>query len=226
MVKLRRWLFILGLVCLGLTGATLRAQEIRGVSSPPGQRGLRGNNLPAGVYDITFRLRINKKESSVSPLATLTVSGGRYKDLIYRVITPINFQAANIPEDFSFHFDNFKTQDISAAVTLSKDKHLLSRLSVERITIAPSRKVSIGTVWPGKILYYPNEAAKGFITVYNGTALRQNVRLGVTLESGLSRVRQLQEENLSLAPFERREVGVSWNTGKEEYGFEIGRAHV
>jgi hypothetical protein len=79
----------------------------------------------------------------------------------------------------------------------------------------------VGTVWPGKILYYPNEEAQGFVTVYNGTAMRQKVKLICSLESELTRVRRLKEERLSLAPLARREVRLNWNTGKEEYGFAL-----
>ena len=206
------------LMCCASAGL---AQAPKALVSKPGQTSLRQANLPAGVYEVTFRLQTDKQERSVTPLATLSVGVSGYPNVIYKQITPIHFGAANTPTDFTFRFDNFKTQDVQAVVALAKNKDPVPKLSVATIGIVPSATPCIGTVWPGKILYYTREDAKGFVTVYNGSADPQTVTLRCVLESDLEKVRPLKKERLTLAPGERRNVPVAWNTGTEEYGHAL-----
>ncbi|MHB9131640.1 MAG: glycoside hydrolase family 66 protein [Armatimonadota bacterium] len=163
----------------------------------------------------------NTREYSATPLATLTVLVGGYANAVYKVITPLNFDAANTPQEFTFLFDNFTKQSVSATVSLAQNKTPVPKLSVNQIRIAPVPRVCVGTVWPGKILYYTSETAKGLVSVYNGTPAPQSVTLRCTLESDLAQTRALQETPLTLQPGERREVPLTWNTGKEEYGFAL-----
>ena len=212
--------FAPGLALLCCASLTL-AQQAKESSSPPGQMSLSQANLPAGIYEVTFRLTVDAGEHTVTPLATLTVSVPGYPNVIRQVITPIRFDAANTPTDFTFLFDNFRTQDVQAAVSLAQGKVPAPKLGVERIRIAAKPAPCVGTVWPGKILYYTGEAAKGTVAVYNGSAAPQTLTLRCALESDLAQTRLLQETPLTLQPGERREVPVAWNTGKEEYGFAL-----
>ncbi|MDD5707826.1 MAG: hypothetical protein PHR35_18055, partial [Kiritimatiellae bacterium] len=191
------------------------------MTSSPGQTSLRQADLPAGVYEVTFRAKIDRREDTVTPLAKLTVHVPGYPNVIFKAITPINFDAANASQEFTFQFDNFKTQEVQAAVNVIPNQPPVPQLSVEQIRVAPSPRVSIGTVWPGKILYYTDEAATGVVAVYNGAATPQTVTLRCALESDLDSVRSLKDEPLTLQPGERREVSLTWNTGKEEYGFAL-----
>jgi hypothetical protein len=57
---------------LGLAAPGCLAQAPAGLSSAPGQTVV-GGNLPAGAYQVTFRLEIDKAASTVTRLATLGV---------------------------------------------------------------------------------------------------------------------------------------------------------
>ncbi|MHB9024155.1 MAG: glycoside hydrolase family 66 protein [Armatimonadota bacterium] len=191
------------------------------IISKPGETSLTGKQMPAGVYAITFRLKVDGAPDSVTPLATLAGGVPIYGNLFSKAISSRSFDAANTPRDFTLLLDNFKTQDIITAVTLRQNSTPVPKLEVEQIRIAPRQSVSVGTVWPGKILYYTNETAKGLVTVHNGSTAPQTVTLRCTLESSLDTVRSLKDEPLALQPGERREVPITWNTGKEEYGFAL-----
>ncbi|MDD5705689.1 MAG: glycoside hydrolase family 66 protein [Kiritimatiellae bacterium] len=197
------------------------ASPPKAMASSPGQMSLSQPNLPAGVYEVAFRVQIDRREDTVTPLATLAVSVPGYPKVIYKTIVPINFDAAHTAQEFKFRFDNFKAQDVQAGVGLCQNKVPVPKLSVEKIGIAPVTNPCIGTVWPGKILYHTGEDAKGLVVVYNGSGQPWTGTLRCVLESGLNTTRALKEEPLALAAGERREVPVAWNTGKEEYGFAL-----
>jgi len=220
-----KWLSCLTWMCVVIAAAGVAQAALPGqTSSKPGQTTLRMPNLPQGVYAISFRLRIDRTESSVTPLANLTVSVPDYRDVLLKPITPILFDAPGTPKDFVLIFDNFRTQDVTAQVALVRNKVPAPKLTVERITMGPVQQVAIGTVWPGKILYYRNEDASGFVSVYNGTDKAQSLTLRCTLESDLDRVHTIKEQALRLEPGTRCEVPVIWNTGSEEYGFALAAA--
>ncbi|MBI4025893.1 MAG: hypothetical protein HY360_12985 [Verrucomicrobia bacterium] len=197
------------------------AQPPKEASSPPGQMALDQANLPTGVYEVIFRLQIDRREETVTPLAALTVGSAEHPNLIYKSITPISFESADTPREFKFLFDNFKTQNIQAAVQLAQNKEPAPKLRVEKMVIAPSPGIGVATVWPGKILYRTGEAAQGFVAVYNGSNESQPVVLRCALESDLDQTRLLKEAPLTLAAGERREVPITWNAGNEEYGFAL-----
>lgn len=201
-------------------GLGVLAQSGQGeMASATGQLTLAQAKLPAGVYEVSFQLQVDRRVETVTPLATLTVGAPGYPDLLWRKVTPIHFSVTNAPVTFVFRYDNWKAQD--AEVRLHKHKGAGPQLSVHKIAIVPRREVCIGTVWPGKIIYDPGETAKGFVAVFNGSAEPRTVTLRCALESGLDRVRPLKEDVLTLAAGERREAPVEWNTGQEEYGFAL-----
>jgi len=221
------WLSRLTCTCVVIAaGSAVQAGSSGEIRSKPGQTNLTKEKLAAGVYAITFRLRIDRTESTVTPLANLTVSVPEYPNVLLEPITPILFEAAGVPKDITLTFDNFRPQNVTAAVFLARNTTPVPKLTVDRITIRPVRRVAIGTVWPGKILYRTGEEAKGSVAVYNGTDKARSVTLRCTLESDLDQVRSIKEEKLQLAAGVRQEVPVTWNTGKEEYGFALAAAIV
>jgi hypothetical protein len=189
--------------------------------STPGQAFLEQANLPAGVYEVNFRMQVDRSENSVTPLALLSVNVPDYPQVIYRQITPLNFGSAGTSQDFKFIFDNFKAQNVRAAVDLVENKVAVPKLTIDRITLMPVQAPCIGTVWPGKILYHTRENAQGMVSVYNGASEPRSVTLRCALESDIDRTRPLQDTKLTLAAGERREVPVTWNTGREEFGFDL-----
>ena len=207
-------------VGLALSGALAAAAPAEWTSQP-GETALSAGPQPVGLYDVTFRLQLDRLEQSVTPLATLTVDVPEYPAVQYRQITPINFDAAGKSMDFVLRMDNWRPQEIAAHVTVTKPEAPAPALTVEKITIAPHRSVAIGTVWPGKVIYFTKEAASGMVSVCNGTAEAQTVILRTALESDLDRSRALAETPVKLAPGERKEVPVAWNTGAEEWGFAL-----
>ncbi|MCL5674924.1 MAG: hypothetical protein M1501_04190 [Candidatus Omnitrophica bacterium] len=210
----------LGLI-LFASFVTLCSAQQKEISSQPGQTSISKANLAAGAYNIIFRLKINKEQQSVTPLATLTVSSPEYPNILYKSITPIRFVSVNTTTKFQFLFDNFKTQDITASVNFMNNKVPVPELSVEKITIAPVDNLCVATVWPGKILYYRHENASGFVIVYNGTRQYKTIILKCFLESGIDNVKPLKTQKLTLEPRERMQVPVKWNTGNKEYGFAL-----
>ena len=211
-------LLFLAFMCFASAQVSTQSKEL---VSTPGQTFLAQANLPAGVYEVTFRMQVDGRENSVTPLATLTVNVPEYPKVIYRQVTPINFESAGASQEFKFIFDNFKAQDVRAAVDLVPNKVAVPKLTIERITIAPVQTPYIGTVWPGKIIYRTGEAAQGSVSVYNGASEPRSVTLRCTLESDVNRTRPLKEMQLTLAAGERRAVPVTWNTGREEFGFAL-----
>ena len=160
-------LLFLAFMCFASAQVSTQSKEL---VSTPGQTFLAQANLPAGVYEVTFRMQVDGRENSVTPLATLTVNVPEYPKVIYRQVTPINFESAGASQEFKFIFDNFKAQDVRAAVDLVPNKVAVPKLTIERITIAPVQTPYIGTVWPGKIIYRTGEAAQGSVSVYNGAS--------------------------------------------------------
>jgi hypothetical protein len=172
---------------------------------------------------VTFRLQVDRLAPTVTPLATLQVGVADYPQVALQQITPISFPAAGAPAAFVLRFDNWTTQDVTARVDVKKNDAAAAApaLTVENITLAPVTTPVVGTVWPGKILYYTRENAEGNIAVYNGTAQPQALTLKLALESDLDQTRPLATVPLTLAPGERREVPVTWNTGTEQWGFAL-----
>lgn len=198
------------------------AQSTGETTSAPGQMELVRANLPAGVYDVTFRLKADAGGQSITPIVSLMAGSPDYPKMIYRLVTPINFDEASGEKDFHFRLDNFKTQNIRAAVTpVQSEGTTTPKFTVEKITLAPSGSISVVTVWPGHRIYRTGEEAKGLAVLFNGTGAPQNVVLQWSLESGLHDTKEIGKQNLTLAPGERREVPVTWNAGKEEYGFGL-----
>jgi hypothetical protein len=216
--KIKRLCIMIVLSALFVSLCSAQQKEI---SSQPGQTSLSAANLPAGVYNVIFRLKINKAQQSVTPLADLTVSSPEYPNIKYKEITPINFSFANATTRFKFLFDNFKTQNITASVNFINNNVSVPELNVEKITIIPVNNLCVATIWPGKILYYRNENAKGFVVVYNGTNQNKTIILKCFLESGIDNIRPLKTEKLTLFPGERLQVPVKWNTGAQEFGFAL-----
>ncbi|HEY3397597.1 MAG TPA: glycoside hydrolase family 66 protein [Armatimonadota bacterium] len=205
------------LVMLAVSGGACQAPTE--IVSQPGQNALTTPALPVGVYQVTFRLQVDKTDSSVSPLATLQIDLPGYANVAGKTITAYNFAQAGTPTDFSFTVDNFAAQPISAWV--GPTAGAATKLTVDRLSVAPRRQLCLGTVWPGKILYHTGEAAQGLVSVYNGADTPQTATLRCTLESEVSQMHPLSETALTLAPGERREIPLAWNTGKEEYGFAL-----
>jgi len=177
--------------------------------------------LAAGVYDVTFRLQVDRMEQSCTPLATLTVGVPEYPQVVYRQVTPLDFGAANTPTDIVMRFDNFTLQPATPAVALANPEAPAPKLTFETPTMAPCNRPVIGTVWPGKAVYFTREQAQGMVSVYNGSGQEQTLALRTALESDLNRVRPLGETTVMLAAGERREVPVTWDTGTEEWGFAL-----
>ena len=210
----------LTLPLLLLAASCSLAQQPTELSSAPGQATVAGT-LPAGAYQVTFRLQIDKPAATVTYLAGLGVNLPGLPGVIYKQITGINFPAAGAPTDFTYTLDNFTAQNVQALVNVAKPPADGPQLTVDKITVAPYAAPVIGNVWPGKILYHTNEAAAGMVAVYNGSAQAQTVTLRCALESDLDRTRPLPDATVTLQPGERREVPVTWNTGTEEYGFAL-----
>jgi hypothetical protein len=196
----------------------LRAAEF---SSKPGQTQVDAGKLPAGVYDVTFRLQVDRLEQSVTPLAALYVDVPGYPAAQYRQVTPLDFPEANAPVDLVLRLDNWAAQNVAARLEMKKPEAPAPALTVEKITIAPAAGAVIGTVWPGKIIYNTSEEAQAMVSVYNGTGQKQSLTLKTALESDLDRVRNLGATPVKLAPGERQEVPVTWNTGTEQWGFAL-----
>ncbi len=76
--------------------------------------------------------------------------------------------------------------------------------------------VAVLKVWPEKLCVRPGEWAKATVTLGNGTAAEAPVKLVVTLDSGLHETTVLKEMELVLPANTRREIPVTWQTGKEE----------
>jgi hypothetical protein len=191
------------------------------LTSKPGQNVLDAGQLPAGVYDLTFRLQVDRLASSVTPLATVGAHLPGYPWAVIKQITPLSFSAAGQPADFTLRLDNWTAQNVTALADLKKPPAGSPALTVEQISLAPAAGVVIGQVWPGKITYHRNEPAAGMVSVYNGSGRPQTVSLHLWLESDLDRLRPLTVVPLTLAPGERREVPVTWNTGAQEWGFAL-----
>ncbi|HEY3397600.1 MAG TPA: glycoside hydrolase family 66 protein [Armatimonadota bacterium] len=197
------------------------AAPVGELSGPPGQTQLAAGTLPAGVYEATFRLQVNRLEQSVTPLATLNVNVPGYPQAALKQITPLSFTAANTPTDFVVRFDNFAAQNVDLWADVKKVDASAPQLTVEKLSLRPLPGVGLGVVWPGKIMYKRQEDAQGLVAVYNGTAQPQAVTLRLALESDLQRRRSLGDVPVKLAPGERREVPVKWNTGAEQWGFAL-----
>jgi hypothetical protein len=208
------------LILLSLAVTCALAQQPKELTSAPGQTSVAGA-LPTGAYEVTFRLEIDKPDSSVTPLATLSVSLPGLASVIYKQVTAINFPAAGTPTDFRFTLDNFKAQDVQAAVQVAANQGDAPKLTVDKITVAPYATPVVANVWPGKVLYHTNENATGMVAVYNGAAEPQTLTLRCVLESDLDKARPLKDIPVTLAAGERREVPITWNTGAEEYGFAL-----
>ncbi len=209
------------LACALLLAAAVSclSQPLQELSSPPGGLTLTTPALPAGVYQITFRLQVDQPGNSITPLADLQISVPGYANLAGRTLTPLHFSAADTATEFTFPFDNFAAQPITAQVVMAPASG--PGLTVNQITVAPVRRLCVGTVWPGKRLYRRNEAAQGLVTVFNGTDAPGQATLRCALESDVDKERTVKEETVALAAGERREVAVTWNTGQEEYGFAL-----
>jgi hypothetical protein len=195
-------------------------------TTAPGQTSLGAGGpapLAPGVYDFTFLLQVDRLAPSVTPLATLSVDAPNLPQVVIKQITPISFTQAGVPTAFTLRFDNWTNQAVTANVDVKKPDAAAAApaLTVERISVAPVATPVLGTVWPGKIVYYTNENAEGNVAVYNGAAQPQALTLKLALESDLDTTRPLATLPLNLAPGERREVPVTWNTGKEEWGFAL-----
>ncbi|MHB9025557.1 MAG: glycoside hydrolase family 66 protein [Armatimonadota bacterium] len=215
-----KWIWLALLLVLAQVSAFCQTSPLPAdIVSQPGQLIASSAKSPAGVYRITYRLRIDALDNAVTPLATLAAHVPGYYSLISKQITAINFTAANTPTDFTFLLDNFAAQSISANVTVTPN--VTPKLTVDRITIAPVRELCVGSVWPGKICYRTNEAAQGMVSVFNGTDAPQKAILLSELASDLNTHRALKDIQVSLAPGERKDIPVTWNTGKEEYGFAL-----
>ena len=208
---------LIGILALAVTGGAGAAE----ISSQRGQTLVSVAALPAGVYDVTFRLQVDRLEQTVTPLATLLVESPGYPSVQYKQVTPINFPTAGQAVDFVLRFDNWRSQPVEARVDVKKPDAPAPALTVEKITVAPASGVVIGTVWPGKVLYFTKEAAQGLVSIYNGTAQPQTVTLRTGLESDLDRARKLGETPVQMAPGERKEVPVEWNTGADEWGYAL-----
>jgi hypothetical protein len=72
-----------------------------------------------------------------------------------------------------------------------------------------------------KILYYRNSPASATVAVSNPDDQPGSGRLRCLLLSDLDRSRVVYDAPVTLRPEESREVRVDWNTGAEEYGFEL-----
>lgn len=202
---MRKWLFLIMTAGLALSRPTAgTAQE-----------------LPAGVYEATFRLQVDRLEQSCTPLATLTVDVPGYPAVQYRQVTPLDFAAAGEPIELVLRVDNFASQVVTPRVTLAQPDAPAPTLTAGAPTLVPCRRPVIGTVWPGKVVYFTREQAEGRVSVYNGTEAEQRLTLRLALESDVDRVRELVEVPLTLAAGERREVPVAWDTGGEEWGFAL-----
>ena len=208
-----------------LLGALVLAAGWAGAatSTGPEQTALDAGTLAPGVYDVTFRLQVDRLAQSVTPLAALQVDVPGYPAVALQQITPISFTAAETPTDFVLRFDNWTNQNVKAEVNLKKNDAAAAApaLIVEKITLAPVTTPTLGTIWPGKILYYTKENAEGNVAVYNGTAQPQALTLKLALESDLDQTRPLATVPVKLAPGERQEFPVTWNTGTEEWGFAL-----
>lgn len=81
-------------------------------------------------------------------------------------------------------------------------------------------EAEITRVWPEKLSYRTNENARLTISVQSNAATETKARLTCELLSSLDRSRTIYEADLTLVAGEKREVEATWNTRKEEWGFE------
>lgn len=82
-------------------------------------------------------------------------------------------------------------------------------------------ELTVEKVWPEKLVYYPEEDALATVTLHNPEATPAQGVLVVELVSELDRVRLLLRQEVSLQADQTLLVPVRWNTGAEEWGFEI-----
>ena len=132
-------MLLLAVALLVLAAGAAGAAGVGEVSSAPGETSLSRGGVPAGAYTVTFRLQIDSREQTVTPVAALAVSVTDYPSVVYQVVTPIHFAAANTPQDFTFLLDNFRQQDLQATVGPGsmQNKTPTPKLTVDKITLTP-----------------------------------------------------------------------------------------
>lgn len=95
----------------------------------------------------------------------------------------------------------------------------VAAVELQALEVTP---VSISRVWPGKLLARLNSDQTFTVSLHNLTDGPQaNLRLSLELQAELDTRLPLGEQEVSLAPYESKEIVFPWNTGEREYGYEV-----
>ncbi len=94
----------------------------------------------------------------------------------------------------------------------------VAAVELEALELSP---VLISRVWPEKLLARCNTEQTITVSVHNLTdAPRPGRQLALELQGGLDTRLPVGVQEVSLAPYESKDVVFTWNTGDHEYGYE------
>lgn len=98
----------------------------------------------------------------------------------------------------------------------------LKRGDVENVYYAPVDKaVSVDGVEIGKLIYKFDQTASASVKLSSHSSRPEKVRLQSVLLSGLDERTVIDDRTLELQPGAKKEVDISWKTGRREYGFTL-----
>ena len=86
---------------------------------------------------------------------------------------------------------------------------------------ADEKALELVKVWPQKLVYRLGEDARYAVDIKNNTREEQRAQLEVSLVSELDRTRLVYDDVVQVAAGATRELDLTWNTGNNEYGFEL-----